>query len=201
MSCSSLFSGTLFLGLPTMPCMRAADLVLRPATPTTAPLGTFSWSFKPLSLALLTLPAATLPSADWESEALIEGERFLLKRPALVGVVEMAARREVEEVEGRGERSLEADSSRGVERSFVAAANFRGSFARRGEPGLALGVGGLVLLSASTRSKTGEAGRAATAAAIALARVATHWRLVCSSPATSVRPPPSSPPFSLSSLL
>ena len=57
---------------------------------------------------------------------MITGDLFFLKTPNLplvVGVVDIASL-EVDDVVAVGERSLEAESRRGVDRSFVAAANF-----------------------------------------------------------------------------
>ena len=93
---------------------------------------------------------------------MISGDLFFLKTPSLplvVGVVDKA-NLEVELVEAAGERSLEAERSLGVDRNLVAAENFFWSLALGaglGDTGF-LGVGGLVLFKASTRSNTGEAG-------------------------------------------
>ena len=75
---------------------------------------------------MLTRPACILPRADCERLDLITGDLFFLKTPNLplvVGVVDVASL-DVDEVVAAGERSLEAESRRGVDLSFEAAANF-----------------------------------------------------------------------------
>ena len=149
MSCSNLFSPALVLPTLAIFCdtdwMSAADLLLllqaseelllllsRDPSSTMAPRWVFSSFLASFSRSLLTRPICILPRADWDRLDLMTGDLFFLKMPSLPLVGVVLASLEVELELAVGDRRREADSSRGVERSFETAGNFFCSLALGG---------------------------------------------------------------------